>query len=112
MQRVVSAAQRDRFITLVSSWPLKWESIKELSEALRDKIIGAYESGRFKNIAKEAESFCLEKWLQAENSLMFHRENVGKEQDFWNNVLWTDECKTEWFGHQKLKPKKSESRNG
>lgn len=32
--------------------------------------------------------------------LMFHRENIDKDQDFWNHVIWTDECKTELFGHQ------------
>ena len=32
--------------------------------------------------------------------LKFTRENVDKDQDFWNNVLWTDESKTELFGHQ------------
>uniref|UniRef100_A0A3Q3J790 Tc1-like transposase DDE domain-containing protein n=1 Tax=Monopterus albus TaxID=43700 RepID=A0A3Q3J790_MONAL len=32
--------------------------------------------------------------------LTFARENVDKDQDFWNNVLWTDESKIELFGHQ------------
>ena len=27
--------------------------------------------------------------------LKFARENVDKDQDFWNNVLWTDESKIE-----------------
>lgn len=32
--------------------------------------------------------------------LKFDRENVNKDQDFWNNVLWTVESTTELFGHQ------------
>uniref|UniRef100_A0A9J8B3Q1 Transposase n=1 Tax=Cyprinus carpio carpio TaxID=630221 RepID=A0A9J8B3Q1_CYPCA len=32
--------------------------------------------------------------------LKFARENVDKDQDFWNNVLWTDESKIELFGHR------------
>uniref|UniRef100_A0A3Q3JS38 Transposase n=1 Tax=Monopterus albus TaxID=43700 RepID=A0A3Q3JS38_MONAL len=32
--------------------------------------------------------------------LTFARENVDKDQDFWNNVRWTDESKIELFGHQ------------
>lgn len=32
--------------------------------------------------------------------LKFARANVDKDHDFWNNVLWTDESKTELFGHQ------------
>ena len=32
--------------------------------------------------------------------LKFARGSVDKEQDFWNNVLWTDESKIELFGHQ------------
>lgn len=32
--------------------------------------------------------------------LKFARVNVDKDQDFWNNVLWTDESKIELFGHQ------------
>ena len=32
--------------------------------------------------------------------LKFVRENVDKDQDIWNNVLWTDESKIELFGHQ------------
>lgn len=31
--------------------------------------------------------------------LKLARENVDKDHDFWNNVLWTDESKTELFGH-------------
>ena len=30
----------------------------------------------------------------------FARENVDKDQDLWNNVLWTDEYNFELFGHQ------------
>ena len=32
--------------------------------------------------------------------LKFARENIDKDQVFWNNVLWTDESKVELFGHQ------------
>lgn len=39
-------------------------------------------------------------------------EREDKDQDFWNNVFWTDECKTEWFGHQTLKTKKWDPWNG
>ena len=32
--------------------------------------------------------------------LKFARENVNKDQDFWNDVLWTVESTTELSGHQ------------
>ena len=28
------------------------------------------------------------------------RENIDKDQDIWNIVLWTDESENELFGHQ------------
>ena len=31
--------------------------------------------------------------------LKFARENIDKDQEFSNNVLWTDESKIELFGH-------------
>lgn len=31
--------------------------------------------------------------------LKFANEHLGKDQHFWNNVLWTDESKVELFGH-------------
>lgn len=33
--------------------------------------------------------------------LKFAREHLEKDQNFWNNVLWTDESKVELFGHSK-----------
>lgn len=33
-------------------------------------------------------------------TLKFARENADKDQDLWNNVLWTDQSKTELCGHR------------
>lgn len=35
--------------------------------------------------------------------LKFARANKDKVHDFWN-VLWTDDCKTELFGHLNRRP--------
>lgn len=34
-----------------------------------------------------------------EARLKYAKTNIEKPQDFWNNVLWTDETKIELFGH-------------
>lgn len=42
-------------------------------------------------------------WLSEKNMktrLKLDRVNGDKDQDFWNNVLWTDESKIEFFGQQ------------
>ena len=31
--------------------------------------------------------------------LLFAKLHLNKPQDFWNNVLWTDQTKVEMFGH-------------
>jgi len=31
--------------------------------------------------------------------LKFVKLHLNKPQDFWNNVLWTDQTKVEMFGH-------------
>ena len=31
--------------------------------------------------------------------LRFAKLHLNKAQDFWNNVLWTDQTKVEMFGH-------------
>ena len=43
---------------------------------------------------------CKEETFAFKKNMKFARENTDKDQDFWNNVLWTDESQGEIFGHK------------
>ncbi|KAI3375336.1 hypothetical protein L3Q82_021829 [Scortum barcoo] len=64
---------------------------KELSEALRKKIVAAYESDKrlhkfdFHGRCARRKPLLSKKNIKAR--LKFARENIDKDQVFWNNVL-------------------------
>ena len=41
----------------------------------------------------------MSKYTHLPSEREFATEHLDKDQDFWNNVLWTDESKFELFGH-------------
>ena len=44
-------------------------------------------------------SLIIEQKLRQNAETVFVKLHLNKPQDFWNNVLWTDQTKVELFGH-------------